>query len=116
MTQLSFSKDNQGLNTYGVEQPVLKYSSTLTNGANASITIPSSNEVWIMGISYQPGTSTFVSVNGTAAFPVGATFATTDSELNPPVRKVLAADVVDFITASATAYVTVSLWELPIGN
>lgn len=116
MTQLNFARDVQGFNTYAPAQPDLIYSATLVNGASDSITIPSTYENWILAVSYQPGTVTYMSVNGTAAAPAGGTFAASVSELNAPVRRVQAGDVVDFLTSSATADVTVSLWNLPVGS
>ncbi len=97
-------------------QPDVIFSATLVNGDNESVTVPSTYENWIIGVSYQPGTSTYMSVNGTAAEPAGGTFVATTSELNPPVRRVVAGDIVDFLTVSATADVTVSLWNLPVGS
>lgn len=116
MTQLNFARDVQGFNTYAPKQPDIIFSATLTNGSNQSITVPSSYKDWVMGVSYQPGTSTYVCVNGTAAIPVGGAFAATNSELNPPVRLVIAGDVINFVTDSAFADMTVSLWNLPVGS
>ncbi len=116
MTQLNFARDVQGFNTYAPKQPEIIFSATLANGDNESITVPNTFENWILAVSYQPGTATYMSVNDTAAAPAGATFAATTSELNPPVRRVLAGDVVDFVTVSTTADLTVSLWNLPVGS
>lgn len=112
-TTLSFGRDVQGFNAYAPFQADLKYSATLTTGNHATITIPSNNEKWLMGIVPTPGTSVWVSVGGTAALPVGGTFATTTSELNPPARTVLKAQVVDIITSSATTDISVVLYAIP---
>ncbi len=113
MTQLNFGRDVQGFNAFAPTQADLLYSATLASGVNSSITIPSSAPKWIIAISYQPGTITYVSVNGTAEAPASGTFATTTSELNPSPRTVYAGDVVDFITTNMTADVGVALYVVP---
>ena len=113
MTQLNFGRDVQGFNAYAPVQADLLYSATLASGVNASVTIPSSAPKWIIAVSYQPGTTVYMSVNGTAEEPAGGTFAITTSELNPSPRTVYAGDVVDFITPNTTADVGVALYVVP---
>ena len=64
--------------------------------------------------SYEPGASIWVSLNETAASPVGATFATVSSELNPAARVVNAADVLHFITTDTSAQVGVVFYGLNV--
>ncbi len=111
MTQLNFGRDVQGYNAYAPEQAILKYSATLASGGHATVTVPSSAEKWILGVSSTPGSSVWVSVGGTAAVPAGATFAVTTSELNPPARTVYKADVIDILSEGATASIGVVLYE-----
>lgn len=110
MTQLNFGRDVQGFNAYAPEQADLLYSATLASGVNSTITVPVSATKWIAAFSYQPGTTIYVSVNGTAEVPAGGTFATTTSELNPSPRTVYAGDVIDIITSNVTADVGVALY------
>lgn len=110
MTQLSFGRDNQGFNAYAPQQSDTLYSATLAAGVSASITTPSKYSRYIAAFSFQPGVSVWISVNGTAAVPVGGTFAVNVSELNPGSRLVNAGDVIDFISANLTADVGVAFY------
>ncbi len=110
MRFLNFGRDVQGMNAYAPVQSDLKYSATLAAGAGENLTVPSSTAKWIVGFSYQPGASIWVSVNGTAAVPAGGTFLASTSELNPPARTVFAGDVINMITANTTADVGIVLY------
>lgn len=114
MTQLSFARDIQGQNAYAPMTSSNKYSATLVNGGASSITVPSSSQNWIAVFSYQPGVDVWVDFSGaTAIIPVGATFASTTSELNPAARSVQANSTISAITANATADVGVMLYAVP---
>ena len=68
---------------------------------------------YIAIFSYEPGSQVWVADNATAAIPVGASFASTTSELNPSARVVNAGDVVHFFTPdSGGANVSVILYAL----
>jgi len=114
-TALSFGRDVQGYNAYAPLDTSIKYSATLTNGAESHITIPSSHKVWIAAFSIQPGANVWVDFSGaTAIIPVGATLAATTSSLNPGQRTVLAAGKISVITDNLTTDIGIELWS--VGN
>lgn len=96
---VNFARDVQGYNTFAAPVSQDKYSATLSSGGNSTITLPTNAQRWIISFAYQPGSDIWVRVNGTAAAPAGATFASTTSELNPGSRIVNAYQA-DGITAT----------------
>lgn len=99
--KLSFGRDVQGYNSFAPPFSQDKYSATLAAAGHNTITVPSNFESWIVAFSYQPGATIWVSVNGTAAAPAGATFAATTSQLNPGSLHLKAADVIDLLNDGA---------------
>lgn len=113
MAKLNFGRDVQGFNTFAPDFADLTFSATLAAAGNSSVTVPSSNENWIMSMSFQPGSDVWVSKNGSAAAPAGAAFAANASELLPGARKVIAGDVINFFNNGAgTADVGVMLYAV----
>lgn len=110
--KLSFGRDIQSQNAYAPSFSQNKFSAALVNGSEQTFTIPADFERWVIALSYQPGSSVWVSYNSTAAIPVGNSFAATTSELNPGARSVFAGDVIHLITANASADVGVILYAL----
>lgn len=82
MTQLNFGRDVQGMNAYAVDVPTDNFSATMTTGSVETVVVPSTSTNWIAKISC--AAPVWVSVAGTAAKPVGATFAATTSFLVTP--------------------------------
>lgn len=109
-TKLNFGRDVQGFNAFAPDFSTTHFSISAINGAEETFTVPGDTDVWTLSFSYQPGTVNWVARNATAAVPAGATFAATDSELNPGARKVYAGDVIHVITATATSEIGVSLY------
>lgn len=97
-TILNFGRDNSGFNAYAPMFAVDNYSATLAAGSAQSITVPSNNQAWVAVFSFTPGASIWVARNTTATIPVGATFASTSSILNPGARTVFAGDTISIIT------------------
>jgi hypothetical protein len=112
MTVLSFGRDAQGYNAYAPQFASDNYSATITTGTAATVTVPSNHAYWIAVFSMQPGTNVWVANNGTAAIPVGATFASSTSFLNPGSRLVKAGDVLSMITDDTTADVGVAFYAV----
>lgn len=102
MTQLNFGRDVQGMNAYAPQLSSNMFSAAIVSGGNDFITVPSSNMNWIAVLSYQPGSDIWVSVNNTAAKPVGGTFAATTSFLLPAQLSVKAGDTISCFNNSAT--------------
>lgn len=109
---LSFGTDIQGNNAFAPEFSPRNFSATLGAGVEQTFTIPSNYSVWIISFSYQTGTNVWVSSNGTAEVPAGATFASTTSALNPSSRRVYKGDVIHAITSNTTAEVGVALYAI----
>ena len=85
-TKLNFGRDSQGYNAFAPNPAGDKYSATLAAAGNATITLPTNAQSWIVSFSYQPGSDIWVAYNTSAAAPAGATFASTSSELLPGAR------------------------------
>lgn len=123
-TLLEFGRDVQGYNAYAPQPSTNIYSATLVNGAASSITLPKNLPEWIVSFSAQPGTNIWVDFTGaTAAVPVGGTFATSTSELNPGARFVATfandgttAKTISVITDNATADVSIALYGVQFAN
>lgn len=111
-TTLDFQNDVKGSNTFAPPFSTQVYTATLVAAAHSSITVPSNFKNWVAVFAYEPGATVWVSKNGTAAVPAGGTFAAAVSDLNPGARIVKAADVIDLITADATADVWVALYAI----
>lgn len=112
-TILSFGRDNQGYNAYAPPTSTDKWSATITNGSETHITVPSNFTNWIAVFSYQPGSNVWVDLTGgTAIVPVGATLASTTSELNPGARTVKAGGLISIITDNTSVDVGVSLYAI----
>ena len=112
-TILDFQNDVKGYNAYAPAFATDHFSATLTNGAEETFTVPTGNfSIYVVSFSYQPGTNVWVARNTTTAIPAGATFASTNSELNPGARMVKAGDVIHCITDNATADVGVSIYAI----
>jgi hypothetical protein len=111
---LNFARDVQGFNTFAANAADLLMSATLASASHDSFTVPSNFQNWIVSFSFQPGSEVWVSINGTAAAPAGATFAATDSELLPGSRFVQAGDEIDVLNSGAgDADVGVQLYAIP---
>ena len=112
-TKLNFGRDVQGYNAYAPTPATNNYSATITNGNETHITVPSDSSVWIAVFSYQPGSNCWVDFSGgTAAVPVGATLASTNSVLNPGARMVNAGSKISMITDNTSIDVGVSLYAI----
>lgn len=98
---LNFGRDVQGFNSFAANSADVLLSATLASAGSDSFTVPASSQNWIVSFSFQPGSEIWVSVNGTATAPAGATFAATDSELLPGSRFVQADDVIDVLNSGA---------------
>lgn len=113
-TILQFGRDSQGYNAYAPYPSINKYSATITNGSATSITVPKTHALWVVSFRYFPN-DVWVDITGaTAAIPVGATLATTTSELNPSSLTLAAGSTISIITAQTSADVSIVMWPASI--
>jgi len=112
-TMLNFGRDVQGFNAYAPSPSTNKYGASLASNVASSITVPSNFQTWIAVFSYEPGSNIWVDFTGaTAAGPVGTTFASQTSELNPASRTVQAGSTISCISTNATADVSIQLFAV----
>lgn len=124
MTIVNLLKDVSGTNTFGLPFSATQYSATLAATTDTTLTVPSLSPMGNMTLNgttlpnlmavftFTPGASVWVAKGATAAVPVGASFATTTSELNPAVRYVQGGDVLHFYTSAANVSVGVMFYSL----
>lgn len=120
-TKFNLVRDINGFNGFGVAFSDALYDTTLAIGVAQSLTVPVSMGMggnglysgpeYIAIFSFQPGSNVWVADNFTATVP-GASFAATNSELNPAARLVKGGDVLSFITGDSTALVGVAFYVL----
>lgn len=121
-TPFSMTRDINGYNGFGLQFSLDKYSATLATGVDTTLTVPAGGPLgsgtnfttnrYIAIFSYEPGSTVWVALNGTAAVPAGGTFASTTSELLPTARFVKSGDILHFKTADASAVVGVTFYVL----
>ncbi len=121
-TQFSMYTDVRGVNGFGLKFTDTAYSSTLTINTATALTIPGTGSLgggktqtknlWLAIFAFTPGATVWVANNDTAAIPAGASFAATNSEMNPAARVVEGGDVLSFFCASAGVQVSILLYSL----
>lgn len=121
-TKFAMTRDVNGYNGFGLAFSDTKYSATLVQNADTTLTVPQGNTMgsghsttgnkFLAIFSFEPGSSVWVALNATAATPAGGTFAAVSSELNPTARYVSAGDVLHFKTADTSALVGVTFYVL----
>lgn len=110
---LEFGVDQQGRNAYAPSTANLKWNALLTTSNATSFFVPTSFTNWIVGFSYQPGTTVWVDVSGSVAVaPSSANLTPCTAELLPGQRKVKAGDRISMITENVTAEVCAVLYAV----
>jgi hypothetical protein len=105
MQKFIMTRDINSYNGFGLPFSTDKWSTTLLDGVEQTVTVPKSpysdcpNVLAVF--SFAPGSSIWVANNETATVP-GGSFASTSSELNPAARSVKGGDVLHFITNDAS--------------
>jgi hypothetical protein len=104
----------KGVNGFGRKPPASGSTFSITlAGATVMGTINAANTSSFLAIfGYAAATEFWVSVNGTAAVPVGANFAASTSELLPGAYVVKAGDVIQAIS-TAGGDMSVSFYAIP---
>ena len=107
---------DQPVDDFGLVAPSVIYTAILGAAGSDDFAVPLSAPRWKAVFSYTPGVDVWVSINGTAAVPAGATFAVAASELNPKCREVAAGDTIDCFAVTANTNVSVSFYALNTPN
>lgn len=112
-TQLLVQTDITGKPTYGIA-PSTDMKSILLDQDNAEeFTVPSEFRLYELHFSIDPGLRVWISYDGDAAeYPSGATFADTNSELNPSARVVPGGTVISAITPDTSAELGVAMYGI----
>lgn len=123
-TNYNVDKNKLGVNGFGAQFCDTIYSATLKASTEETVAVPLTAAVgaatattfnkFLAIIACTPGDDVFMALNGTAAVPVGNTFAKTTSELIPNgyiAKQVKATDVLHFISAG-TPNITVSFYAI----
>ncbi len=97
-TKFSMQRDINGYNGFGILPTTDIQAAYLADGVAQSITVPDNYAVWIAIFSYSPGSNIWVSFDGDTATVPTASFASSNSVLNPAARTVKAGDTISFIT------------------
>ena len=112
-TQFQTDKNINGVNGWGLLFCKQVYNSTLGAATEATVTVPATAAMgvasgtqqnkFIAVITTEQSKKVYAALNGTAAVPVGNTFAASTSALLPiqSARYVKAGDVIHFISAAA---------------
>lgn len=125
-TQYKLQKDVAGYNGFGLQFSDQKWSASLAITTDTTVTVPSSGSIgaplnsvnrFLAVITVKGNASVYCALNAVAAVPVGATFASTTSDLiiggQDYAREVKAADVLHFIAPVASTEVCVMFYALP---
>lgn len=116
--------NKRGVNGFGAQFSDTVFSATLKAATEATVAVPLTAAVgaptatrfnkFLAVIACTPSIDTFMSLNSTAAVPVGTTFAATTSELIPRgyiAKMVKSTDVIHFISAG-TPSITISFYAI----
>jgi len=121
-TKFALSRDINGYNGFGLQFSDTKYSATVAQSTDTTLTIGGAGAMgsiannvnkYIAIFNFEPGSQVWVAKDATAAVPVGGSFASTNSEMNPAAREVEVGDVLHFFTPdSGGAAVSVVIYAL----
>ena len=125
-TQYKLQKDVAGYNGFGLQFSDTKYSASLAATTDTTVTVPEKGAMgaalnavnrWLAVIAVEANASVWSAVNVTAAVPVGATFAATNSDLiiggEYYAREVKGGDVLHFLAPVAGTDICVMFYALP---
>lgn len=111
-TELNFARDAQSAETFAPDFSDEMYSVAIAASTEQTQTIPGSGLRYIAIFTYEPGAEVWVAKNNTATVPAGATFAATNSSMNPVARKVYSGDIIHFITADDSTSIGIELYVI----
>lgn len=113
MKKLLLTTDINGKNTYSITPSSSIVSAHLLQDNEETFTVPTEFKNYQLNFSIDPGFRVWVSFDGTTAeYPPAATFAETNSELNPSCRTVPGGTVVSCITPDTSAMLGVAMYGI----
>jgi hypothetical protein len=110
-TRYNLTRDLSGYNGFGLAMSDLNYNTTLAASTAQNFDVPEDYQTWIAIFSYEPGSSVWVAVNDTAEV-AGASFAVSNSQLNPTARLVQGGDNISCISEAADTQVCVQMYAI----
>jgi len=110
-TKFKMTRDINGYNGFGLKFADDNYDTILLTGVEQTLTVPAKFNKAVAIFAFEPGSLVWVANNKTATV-AGATFAATDSQLNPIAREVEGDDVLHFITSNANADVSIAFYAI----
>lgn len=125
-TQYKLQKDVAGYNGFGLQFSDQKFTASLAVTSDTTLTVPLTgsmgaplNQVnkFLAVITVEANASVWCAINTTAAVPVGATFAASNSDLiigsQYYAREVKAGDILHFLAPVAGTDICVMFYALP---
>jgi len=109
-TDFLLGRDQSGVVDYSRAPSNNKVSVTLAANTEATTTVPNDSNTYKVVFSIEPGSTVWVAIGATAAVPAGATFAVTNSMLNPTVLWLEKNKVIHAITADSSADVGIEYY------
>jgi hypothetical protein len=112
-TKLLIQTDASGKATYGIAPSVNMKSIFLDQDNAEPFTVPTDFKFYELHFSIDPGLRVWISYNGVAAeYPAAATWADTNSELNPGARVVPGGSIISAITPDTSAQLGVAMYGI----
>lgn len=115
MIPFSLKRDINGYNGFGLEFSNYNIQTTLQAGVAQQFVVPTTASSYYNNVecifSFSPGSSVWVSINGTAQLP-GSSFLLTNSQLNPAGRTVAIGDTISVICSDSDVQVGVSFYAV----
>jgi len=108
---MNMGKDVEGHVNYTLPFTNLNYATTLSQGVQQTLTLPTEHVYYDVIFFYQPGTTVFVSDVDSVSLP-GGSFALTVSHGKPAGARVKGGAILRFICADTTAIVGVTLYAV----
>lgn len=115
-TLLQYGRDIQGYSSSSSSFSTDFYSAVLQQNTALSLTIPSSNNTWMMEVIVEPTKNVWVGLDGSPVVPSTGTMSAANCQMICPYetyRKVVYAnDVVSFLTTDTSCKLSIALYAM----